>query len=441
MQMHGPNLRGSDFASVLSATAIAFLRAMGPEPWGVIAGGRLRLFGEKQLDAMVKWIGQAASQRLGVYAAQPLREEQTRHLAVRAPRSFRPASMRLPASLIVSAEANWMLWTLNDPVPVEEARRLSAGLAKQCGGVPAVGEGIPLPGTIRYVAGGAGLVARHQVRMLPPIQRAYRITGGELAAVAVTGAEPDDDFQRADRLDVAAMSWLWPGVLPAGEFALLAGPPKVGKSTIAIDMAARLTNGAAWPDGAPGAAPGGVILMECEDPLAATQSRLLAAGAAMGHVMLSNMPRDLSQPDGIALIERQRVKLQGAGLLILSPVRLFFGDMETARQVDLRNRLAPLLAWASAHGVTVLGIAHRESGKGGRSAEDVAGPRVFAQRARMVLSALIDPTDRLARSNPNAARRMLTTAGSNLAPDALEIPYRIVSVGDSSRVAYEASRR
>lgn len=59
----------------------------------------------------------------------------------------------------------------------------------------------------------------------------------------------------------------------------------------------------------------------------------------------------------------------------------------------------------------------------------------------MVLSALIDPADRLAKSNPNAARRMLATAGANLAPDALEIPYRIVSVGDTSRVAYETPRK
>ena len=150
--------------------------------------------------------------------------------------------------------------------------------------------------------------------------------------------------------------------------------------------------------------------------------------------MLAGSPLDLSQPAGVAAIERQRVKLKGASVLIISPVRLFFGDMEAKGQVDLRNRLAPLLSWALAHNITVLGLAHRESGKDGRSAEDVAGPRVFAQRARTVLSVLIDPTDKLAKNNPNAARRILTTAGSNLAADTLELGYRIVSAGDSSRV-------
>ena len=88
-----------------------------------------------------------------------------------------------------------------------------------------------------------------------------------------------------------------------------------------------------------------------------------------------------------------------------------------------------------------MGIAHRESGKSGRSAEDVAGPRVFAQRARSVLSTLIDPADRLAKSNPNLARRILTTAGSNLSRDTLEIGYRIVEAGDSGRVVYEAKEK
>jgi hypothetical protein len=52
------------------------------------------------------------------------------------------------------------------------------------------------------------------------------------------------------------------------------------------------------------------------------------------------------------------------------------------------------------NGVTVIGVAHKEAGKGGRSAEDVARPRVFAQRARAVLTAMIDPADPRAKWPP-----------------------------------------
>ena len=426
------------FLTVQPRAAVACLRAIGVAPWEVIAGGRLRMFGEKQLDAMSKWISHAASQQVGVYAGLPIREGQTRHISIRALRTVRPSDLRPAPSLIVTAEQHWLVWTLNEPVPVVDARRLAQGLARQCGGVPAIGEAIPLPGSIRYAQTGVGLRARHNVTLLPPIERAYRLVGGEIGAAAVAPAAAlEDGFERADQMKAPPLAFLWPGVLPLGQFALLAGPPKCGKSTIAADLAARVTTGAAWPDGAPGCAPAGVILIEEEDPLAVTQARLRVAGADMRRVMVSNRPLDLSQPAGVAAIERQRVKLGGAGLLILSPVRLFFGDMEAKGQVDLRNRLAPLLAWALARNVTVLGIAHRESGKTGRSAEDVAGPRVFAQRARSVLSTLIDPADRLAKSNPNAARRILTTAGSNLAADTLELGYRMVSAGDSWRVDWK----
>ena len=173
------------FLAVQPRAAIACLRAIGPAPWEVVAGGRLRMFGEKQLDAMAKWVAHAASQQVGVYAGLPIRDGQTRQVSIRAPRTARPSGLRPAPSLIVTAEQHWMVWTLNEPVPLAEARRLALGLARQCGGVPSIGEALPLPGSIRYAQTGVGLRARHNVTLLPPIERAYRLVGGELAEVAV----------------------------------------------------------------------------------------------------------------------------------------------------------------------------------------------------------------------------------------------------------------
>lgn len=387
---------------------------------------------------MAGWIEAQQRAGRGVFALAPGAPGGHYWLAARLPLTASPAALSPAPQLTIAADDFTCLWRLVEPVGDDRARQLVRGLiAGVRGARDAVGSPVPLPGTVLMRQTGAGLAKRYPVSLLPPARvPAYYVDGNHLRGGAAEKAV-DDGFARADQLKVEPLRWTWPGVLPAGEFALLAGPPKSGKSTIAVDLVARLTIGAAWPDGAPGGAPGAAILIEAEDPLAATQARLAAAGADMRRVMLSGAPLDLSQPEGVAMIERQRVKLKGAGLLVLSPVRLFFGDIESSRQVDLRNRLSPLLSWASQHGVAVLGIAHRESGKTGRSAEDVAGPRAFAQRARTVLSVLIDPADRQAKSNPNAARRILTTAGSNLASDALEIGYRIVGAGGSSRVTYE----
>jgi len=50
--------------------------------------------------------------------------------------------------------------------------------------------------------------------------------------------------------DVArrAVGWLWPGRVPSGKLTLVAGDPGLGKSLVALDIAARVTRGLPWPD-------------------------------------------------------------------------------------------------------------------------------------------------------------------------------------------------
>ncbi len=50
--------------------------------------------------------------------------------------------------------------------------------------------------------------------------------------------------------DVAAedVRWLWPGRIPYGKLTLLVGDPRLGKSFMTLDMAARLSTATPWPD-------------------------------------------------------------------------------------------------------------------------------------------------------------------------------------------------
>ena len=45
------------------------------------------------------------------------------------------------------------------------------------------------------------------------------------------------------------VSWLWPGRIPRGKVTLLAGDPGLGKSFVTMDLAARVSRAAEWPDG------------------------------------------------------------------------------------------------------------------------------------------------------------------------------------------------
>src|SRR5438128_540885 len=77
-------------------------------------------------------------------------------------------------------------------------------------------------------------------------------------------------------VEPAPVRWLWPGYIPLGKLTVLDGDPALGKSTLLLDLAARVSTGAPMPDGSPGLhAP--VCLLSAEDALADTiRPRLVA---------------------------------------------------------------------------------------------------------------------------------------------------------------------
>lgn len=93
---------------------------------------------------------------------------------------------------------------------------------------------------------------------------------------------PDAIEHRTDR--ESAKSWLAETLALA---TLGAGDPGLGKSFLTMDLAARVTTGATWPDSPTVAAPrGSVVLLSAEDDLADTiRPRLDAAGADCARVV------------------------------------------------------------------------------------------------------------------------------------------------------------
>ena len=54
-------------------------------------------------------------------------------------------------------------------------------------------------------------------------------------------------------IDMRPVPWLWPGYLPQGATSLFVGDPGNGKTLSGLDLLARVTVGAVWPDGTPNA--------------------------------------------------------------------------------------------------------------------------------------------------------------------------------------------
>src|ERR1043165_2087288 len=85
-----------------------------------------------------------------------------------------------------------------------------------------------------------------------------------------TNEQQQEEQDYAVALEMASIEempiqWLWPGRIVMENLTLLVGEPGAGKSALAIDLAARVTRGAAWPDGTPGGEPKSVLMVSAGD--------------------------------------------------------------------------------------------------------------------------------------------------------------------------------
>src|SRR6476620_4590495 len=129
------------------------------------------------------------------------------------------------------------------------------------------------------------------------------------------------------------LNWLWPGYILFGKLTMLDGDGGLGKSTVMLDMAARLSRGRALPDGIKHE-PCSTLLLMAEDGAGDTiKPRLENAGADMSRIGLlqtytdpvDNLEVMPTLPDDLSIIETAIVQLE-AKLLVVDPILSYIGD-------------------------------------------------------------------------------------------------------------------
>jgi putative DNA primase/helicase len=259
---------------------------------------------------------------------------------------------------------------------------------------------------------------------------------GGYVAVRLSDVEPE------------RVRWLWPGRLPLGKLVVLDGDPAVGKSTVMLDLAARLTTGRAMPgeDDEVGGALGDVVVMSAEDGLADTiRPRLDAAGADVrrihaltevvfeaGEVVVRRPP---VLPDDLDRLE-QLVADRGAVLVIIDVLMAYLSaETNSYRDQDVRRALAPLEAMAERQGCCVVVLRHLRKSSTGSAVYAGGGSIGIVGAARVALMAAYDPDDDKIE-DVNERRRVLAVTKCNLARIAPSLSYRMAEVEG----AYAVSR-
>lgn len=242
--------------------------------------------------------------------------------------------------------------------------------------------------------------------------RAHVPAGSTVEVLPATAFEPE------------AIDWLWPNWLACGKLHLLAGAAGTGKTSIALSLAASLSRGGAWPDGAP-IEPADVVIWTGEDGIGDTLlPRLLVAGGdpRRVHFVTGASEGGRSRPfdpahDMAKLADAVR-GLPSVRLLILDPVvAAVTGDSH--KNTETRRGLQPVVGLAAELGCAVLGITHLSKNSSGREPLDrVTGSVAFGAVARVVLATV-------KAADPNAPRR-LVRAKSNLGPDTGGFAYTLI---------------
>ena len=199
---------------------------------------------------------------------------------------------------------------------------------------------------------------------------------------------------------------------------MLGGAPGTGKTTLAIAIAAILSNGGSWSDGTTAEA-GNVLIWSGEDDPANTLiPRLILSGGNRGRVYFvgntngigGEMPFDPATD--MQRLTEAADKIGNVRLLIVDPIVSAVAG-NSHNNAETRRSLQPLVDLGAALNCAVLGITHFTKGTGGSDpVERVTGSIAFAALARVVLVAAKkrEPED-------GEATRMLARAKSNIGQD------------------------
>ena len=225
--------------------------------------------------------------------------------------------------------------------------------------------------------------------------------------------------------------WLWPGRIPLSKLTILSGDPELGKSTLTLDLAARVSRGRSWPDDAGGSGePGDVVLISAEDDIEDTiRPRIDVAGGDVNRIFVLKAIR-VPDPDSgecrenmfslkhdLAGLETALDRCRNPRLVVIDPISAYLDGTESHKNSDVRSLLTPLVESAARREVAVVAVSHLNKSGAGKAIYRTMASLAFVAAARAGWLVVADKDD--------PERVLFLRQKANLAAKRTGLAYRI----------------
>lgn len=221
------------------------------------------------------------------------------------------------------------------------------------------------------------------------------------------------------------VDWLVDQSIPLGAMVVLGGQPGMGKSQIAISLAASITTGNGLPNGSTFDKQGSVIILANEDDSARTiRPRLDAAGADLTKVhIVQGVSRESRAADLFQLatdICELRNKAEALGdvrLIIIDPPSAYLGSkVDAYKDSDVRQVLTPLGNLAQETGALILLVVHLNKRSDAGAQQRFGGSTAWVAAPRAAFLVAEDSATR---------ERYMVPVKNNLGDDRTGFTYQI----------------
>ena len=239
--------------------------------------------------------------------------------------------------------------------------------------------------------------------------------------------EPNLKLINMEQVEIEKIDWLLYPFIPFGKVTIVQGDPGEGKTTMVLQIIAKLTKGeAVLPSGSDEPAlegktmalePVNVIYQTAEDGLGDTiKPRLLSAGADCSRVMvIDDNDQALTMMD--ARLEEAIIQTK-ARLVVLDPIQGFLGaDVDMHRANEIRPLMKRVALLAEKYHCAIILIGHMNKNSNGKSSYRGLGSIDFQAAARSVLI--------VGRIKDEPEIRVVCHVKSSLAPEGKSIAFRL----------------